>query len=173
VNRPLAENNSSRSGNVAPVLVWAMSMILMSVAMALRRSGRLTIDQFTIMTSVVIVISAFGLYLRWRLYKIEVEAWRRWLCALMVVAAVGIGGYTAILDATAENRVRPVCSALTPGMSVQAVTAIAEAHGMFTPRDGATVYYIGEKATGNSFGCLLRFKERILERSTYSPGGRE
>ena len=93
----------------------------------------------------------------------------RRLCAPFV----GIGGYNAMLNATAEMRVRPACSALTPGMSVQEVTAILKAHGMYTPREGSTVYYIGEKATANGFGCLLRFKERVLQSATYSAGGRE
>ena len=173
MNRPVADNPNPRSGNVAPMLVWALSMILMAIAMALRSSGRLTVDQFTIATSGAIVVSATGLFLRWRQDKMKVEPWRRWASVFFVVAAVGIGGYKAILNATAENRVRPVCSALTPGMSVQEVTAIAKAHGMYTPREGSTVYYIGEKATANGFGCLLRFKERVLQSATYSAGGRE
>ena len=172
----LTEDQQEKAGKVTGPLVWAVSMTLMIVSMALRSSGKLTIDQFTMLNCVVIVITAIGV---WWLNRVrpgnisvsqesrDVSAWRRRACVVIGFVAVCIGSYKAILHLTAEKRVTKVCLALVPGMSVSGVTSIAESRGMYTPRDGASIYYIGEKATANQFGCLLKFNGRILASSTY------
>jgi hypothetical protein len=176
VSELATEEKQARIGNIADVLLWVGSMALWTIVIALRARGKLTIDQFTILNCVVILITAFGVL---RLNKAqpgnsslsqeahERRARRRRLCIVMILLAAVGGGYKAVLDLTAENRVTKVCLALTPGMSVSNVDTIAEAHGMYTPRDGATIYYMGEKATANQYGCLLRFNGRTLASSSY------
>lgn len=170
------EERQQKAGKVTGPLVWIVSMALMLVSMTLRSRGKLTIDEFTMLNSVVIALTATGV---WWVNKVRPEdnsvseesrdlgAWRRRVCVAIGLVAVCGGSYKAILHLTAEKRVTKVCLALAPGMSVSEVTAIAKSRGMYTPRDGAATYYIGEKATANQFGCLLRFNGRILASSTY------
>jgi len=97
------------------------------------------------------------------------EPRKRWLYLYILLGVVIVGrwGYHVIMDATAEKRVTKVCVALTPGMSMADVLNFADSHGMYKPSYGATLYFMGEKASSNHYGCRLEFKEGILQSSIY------
>jgi hypothetical protein len=97
------------------------------------------------------------------------EPRKRWLYVYILpgVVIVGRWGHRAIMDATAEKRVTKVCVALTPGMSMADVLDFADSHGMYKPPYGATLYFMGEKASSNHYGCRLEFREGILQSSIY------
>jgi hypothetical protein len=93
--------------------------------------------------------------------------WRRRLSATVGLLALSGLGYCTSLYFTAEGRISQVCAQFTPGLTVAAVTRIAEAHGMNAPRSGASTDYVVESATFGRFGCKLEFKEDILQSATY------
>ena len=93
--------------------------------------------------------------------------WNRLVVLAAVLTMIGTFGYSTAMTATAEKRVPKVCAALAPGMSTADVIKFAESHGMYKPFYGSTLYFMGEKATSNNYGCRLEFKHGILQSSVY------
>jgi hypothetical protein len=94
-------------------------------------------------------------------------SWLRWLRLALLVAAVAFFAYRPFMKLTGETRVRKVCAALTPGMSMDDVAKFADAHGMYPPSKASDGYFIGDKATANYFICLLEFKDGVLQNWKY------
>lgn len=91
---------------------------------------------------------------------------RLWLWALPVLVA----GYVAwffVMLATAESRVRALCSQVQ-GMPLAELQAFAAAHGMW-PRPGeanGTTYFVEGKTMGR-FGCTLVMEGGVVKSATY------
>lgn len=100
------------------------------------------------------------------------KPWWRWLRLLPFIVAIGIFGYRPYMNLTGEKRVRKVCAALTPGMSMDSVATFAEKHGMYPPGKYSKGDYIGDKATANWYNCDLEIKDGVLQRATYFDFGR-
>jgi hypothetical protein len=76
------------------------------------------------------------------------------------------------MNLTGEKRVRKVCAALNPGMSMETIATFAEKHGMYRPDIYSKGYYIGDKATANWYNCDLEIKDGVLQGATYFDFGR-
>jgi len=92
---------------------------------------------------------------------------RQWFRLVPFVVALAFFGYGPFMKLTGETRVRKVCAALNPGMSVADVAKFADAHGMYPPGEYSDGYFIGEKATANYFNCHLEFKDGVLQTWKY------
>jgi hypothetical protein len=100
------------------------------------------------------------------------DPWRWRLLLVLGVVIVGLWGYRTIMVATAEKRVGKVCAVLKPGLTMEDALRVADSHGMYKPPYGATLYFMGEKASASHYGCRLEFKDDILRSSTFIPSSR-
>jgi len=92
--------------------------------------------------------------------------WRPRLNTIVALLILGSLAYCTSLYATAEKRVSRVCAMLTPGMNYDAVDRIATANGMSAPQHAPTSDVV-ESATFGRYGCRLRFKDGVLQTSSY------
>ena len=88
------------------------------------------------------------------------------LIATGLLLATGLS-YCTWNFATAEGRVRALCSSIQPGMPVQQLRDFARAHGL-GPAPGATgVNYIVESKSFGRYGCKVLLENGAVKSAEY------
>ncbi len=88
----------------------------------------------------------------------------------VIVGGVILGGgaYFPYIFLSAENRVREVCAEIKPGMTLNALHAFAELHGLRQPTRDAGVNFLVETKTFGRFGCAVKLESGIVRNVEYT-----
>ena len=86
------------------------------------------------------------------------------------VAVVAGVGYFAYIFVSAEDRVRGLCAQLQPGMTLPALRAFAEQHGMRKPNKETGLDFLVETKTFGRFGCMVKMDSGVVRTVAYNFG---
>jgi len=84
------------------------------------------------------------------------------------VALIGSMSYCTYNFASAENRVRNLCSEIQPGMTVNAVRDFALAHGLGPAPHESGVNFLVESKTFGRYGCKINVEAGLVKVVEYN-----
>jgi len=93
---------------------------------------------------------------------------RRVVSLSMGLGLVGGISYCSYNFASAEGRVRELCSQIQPGMSVAQLREFASTHGLDPkPRESGASYIVESKTFGR-FGCKVLLEGGVVKLAEYN-----
>jgi len=93
-----------------------------------------------------------------------------WKTVNLFVGLMLVGGisYCSYSFASAENRVRILCSEIQPGMSIPHLREFASVNGLGPKPRESGVSYIGETKTFGRFGCKVLVESGVVKTAEYN-----
>jgi hypothetical protein len=81
-----------------------------------------------------------------------------------------LGGmaYCSYSFGSAESRMRKVCSEISPGMSISALSAFAKEHGLNPPRQESGVAFLAESKTFGRWSCRVVLEKGVVQSAEYN-----
>lgn len=70
--------------------------------------------------------------------------------------------------ATAEDRVRPICTGIKAGTTVPQLEQISKDNGMTTTTDHGGFGYIVERRSFGRYGCRITFASGVVAKAEYN-----
>jgi len=84
------------------------------------------------------------------------------------LALIGSIGYCSYNFASAESRMRNLCSEIQPGMSTQHLQEFASVNGLGPKPRESGVSYIVESKTFGRFGCKVLVEGGVVKAAEYN-----
>ena len=76
-------------------------------------------------------------------------------------------GYQVYAYATAETRVRSLCSMIHPGMTLAELRAFSSASGLGPAPESSGVRFMVERKTFGRYGCRLELADGVVQTARY------
>lgn len=80
---------------------------------------------------------------------------------------VGITYYSYSF-ASAETRIRKICSRIGPGMTISTLHNFAEMNGLNAPRQNSGINFLVEKKTFGRWGCRVVLDTGVVQSAEYN-----
>jgi hypothetical protein len=94
---------------------------------------------------------------------------RRAINLSFIILVMGCVAYFIYGFATAEARIKEVCSQIKPGMSISQLRIFGVEHGLTPqPRNESGVNYMVESKTYGRFGCKVVLEAGVVKNSEYN-----
>ena len=89
------------------------------------------------------------------------------MISIALILTVGLG-YWIHGYATAEERMKATCAAITPGMSFAELQEFARRHGLLSPKRDNGLMYLAESRSFGRHACKVILEQGIVKYSEHN-----